>query len=94
MVRTARQWRQYDRDRADAQLLHRAAAWLRDHPDRAGYAGVSDNGTAAALAALLDILAAGITHLDAGVRWQALEGARVVLGETMADPDRRRTRRH
>jgi deferrochelatase/peroxidase EfeB len=42
-VSTAGQWRQHDRDRdrADAELLRRAAAWVREHPDRAGYAGLS-----------------------------------------------------
>jgi Amino acid permease len=36
---------EYDRDRADADLLRRAAAWLRENPDRAGYAGLSHDPT-------------------------------------------------
>jgi hypothetical protein len=92
-VGTARQWRQYDRDRADAELLRRAAAWLREAPERARHAGLSCDADAHALAALLDVLAAEIAHLDSAVRWQALEGCRGVLGETMANPGIRRTRR-
>jgi hypothetical protein len=92
-VPTAREWRQYDRDRADATVLHRAAAFLREDPGRGRYAGLSCDEDAAALAALLDVLAAGIAHLDPGVRWQAVESCRVLLGETMTDPHRRRTRR-
>ena len=90
---TARQWRQYDRDRADATVLRRAATFLREDPGRGRYAGLSCDEDAAALAALLDVLAAGIAHLDPGVRWQAVESCRVLLGETMTDPHRRRTRR-
>jgi hypothetical protein len=93
-VPTARHWCQYDRDRADAALLRRAAGWLREHPDRPGYAGLTNDRDAHALAVLLDILATTLPHLDSGVRWQALESCRVLLGETMADPVRRRTRRH
>jgi hypothetical protein len=92
-VPTSRQWRQHDRDCADADLLRRAAAWLREHPDRAGYAGLSNDVTAHAAAALLDILAAALPDLDSAVRWQAVEACRVVLGQTMAAPQRRRTHR-
>ena len=66
---TARQWRQYDRDRADAELIRRAAAWLRENPERAQHAGLSCDTDAHALAALLDVLAAEIAHLDSAVRW-------------------------
>ena len=90
---TARQWRQYDRDRADAELIRRAAAWLRENPERAQHAGLSCDTDAHALAALLDVLAAEIAHLDSAVRWQALEACRAVLRETMANPRIRRTRR-
>lgn len=90
---TARQWAQYDRDQADARVLHRAATFLREDPARARYAGLSRDEDAAALAALLDILVTEIAHLDVGVRWQAVESCRVVLGETMANPGSRRTRR-
>jgi hypothetical protein len=92
-VPTARQWRQYDRDRADAELIHRAALCLREDPGRARYAGLSCDQDAHALAALLEILATELPHVNAGVRWQTLESCRVLLGETMASPHRRRTRR-
>ena len=92
-VGTARYWRQYDRDRADADLIRRAAAWLRDDPERARHAGLSCDEDAQALAAVLDVLAAQIAHLHAGVRWQVLESCRVALRETMASPQIRRTRR-
>ena len=89
---TARQWRQHDRERADAELIRRTAAWLRDDPERARHAGLSCDEDAHALAALLDVLATEIAHLDSGVRWQALESCRVAMRETMASPRIRRTR--
>jgi hypothetical protein len=90
---SARDWRRIDRDRADRDLVRRAAEWLRHDPARAGHAGLADERDVAALVALLDVLAAGLPHLDPGVRRQVVESCRVVLGETMADPARRRTRR-
>src|SRR3954471_4820414 len=92
-VPTARQWRQYDRDKADATVLRRAATFLREDPGRARYAGLARDEDAVALAALLDLLAAEIAHLDTAVRWQSVESCRVLLGETMANPRTRRTRR-
>ena len=92
-VPTAKEWAQYDRDRADAAVLHRASTFLREDPARAHYAGLSCHEDATALAALLDILAAEIAHLDPAVRRQAVESCRVLLGETMANPRIRRTRR-
>jgi hypothetical protein len=38
--------RQDDRDGADAALPRRAAAWLPEHPDRIGYAGLTHDHTA------------------------------------------------
>lgn len=90
---TAREWRRIDADRADAQLAQRAAAWLRDDPARRQTAGLTDDARAAALADLVDALAAGLPDLGAGVRRQLLASARVVLGETMDAPQVRRTRR-
>ncbi len=90
---TAREWRQHDRDRADAALIRRTAAWLRDDPARARHASLARDDDAHALAALLDVLAVELPHLDSAVRRQTLESCRVALGETMADPGRRRTRR-
>jgi hypothetical protein len=92
-VPTARQWAQYDRDTADATVLRRAATFLREDPARVHYAGLSCDEDALALAALLDVLAVDIAHLDSGVRWQAIESCRLGLGETMANPSIRRTRR-
>src|SRR4051812_34996740 len=54
-VPTARQWRQYDRDKADATVLRRAATFLREDPGRARYAGLARDEDAVALAALLDL---------------------------------------
>ena len=90
---TAREWRQRDIDRADAELIHRTAAWLRGSPDRAGCAGLASDQDAFALAALLDVLAAELPYLDSAARWQTLESCRVALGETVANPLRRRARR-
>jgi len=92
-VPTVRQRRQYDRDRADAELIRRAATWLREDPKRAQHAGLSHDEDAHALAALLEIIATGIASLDSGVRRQAVESCRVLLGEPMAAPSIRRTRR-
>ena len=92
-VPTARQWRGYDRDEADALVLRRAACFLREDLRRGQYAGLSRDADVVALAALLDVLASDIGHLDAAVRWQTLESCRVLLGETMVDRHRRRTRR-
>ena len=88
-----REWRRIDRDRADAQVLRRAAAWLREEPGRAGHAGLQHDEDAHALAVLLDVLADAMAGLDSGVRWQVVESCRVLLGEPMAAPGIRRTRR-
>ena len=56
-------------------------------------AAIGDNTTARARAALLDLLATAMPQLDSGVRWQAVESCRVLLGEQMVDPVHRRTRR-
>lgn len=92
-VPTAREWRQIDHDRAAQDLIRRATAWLRDDPARADYAGLSDDGSAAALAALLDVLAVELPHVDSGVRRQVLESCRALLGEQVASTTARRTRR-
>ena len=92
-VPSEREWRRIDRDRAAAQLLRRAAAWLCEGPGRAGHAGLQHDEDAHALAVLLDALADGMAGLDSDVRWQAVESCRVLLGEPMASPGIRRTRR-
>ena len=75
-----RDWRRHIRDRADADLLHRTAARLRDDPDRVPGAGLN-RADAAAIAALLDVLVTALPHLDPAVRWQAVTSCRVVLGD-------------
>lgn len=90
---TDREWRRIERDHADQQVLRRAAAWLRQDPGRAEYAGLSRDHDALALAELLDVLATALPDVDPGVRWQAVESCRQLLGEPMASPEIRRTRR-
>jgi hypothetical protein len=92
-VPTNRQWRRIDTARAEADLLHQAAARLRDDDWREPLAGLSDHETGEALAELLDVLADHVIDLDAAVRWQAGEGAKLITGQPMAAPSVRRTRR-
>jgi hypothetical protein len=66
-------------DRADAHLLRRAAARLRDDPHRARYAEFADRNTAA-LVALLELLAADVSQLDPLVRREAVKSCRMLLG--------------
>ena len=79
--------------RADRELLARAAAWLRDDAIRAGYAGLTHQHVAFALALVLDELGRHLADLDEGVRWQAVQSSRVLLGEQLDSPTVRRTRR-
>jgi hypothetical protein len=85
-ISAIRRW--HRRDRADADLICRAAVWLRANPDQARHVGLPCNEDAAALAALLDVLAAEIRHLDAAVRRQVVESCRIALGETATDTAR------
>ena len=80
------------RARADRELLERSARWLRDEAIRSAYAGLSQQHVAFALALILDELARRLPHLDAGVRHQAVQSCRVLLGEQLDSPARRRTR--
>ena len=79
--------------RADRDLLARAAAWLRADAIRAGYAGLTHQHVAFALALVLDELGRHLVDLDEGVRWQAVQSSRVLLGEQLDSPTVRRTRR-
>jgi hypothetical protein len=79
--------------RADRDLLERAATWLRTEAIRAGYAGLSHQHVTFALALILDELARHLPDLDEGVRWQAVQSSRVLLGEQLDSPAIRRTRR-
>jgi hypothetical protein len=88
-----REWRERDAARADRQLFDRAVAWLRDDPKRRRVAGLWADRVGHALADLLDALGDDVAELDSAVRWQARESCRVLLGETMASPTTRRTRR-
>jgi hypothetical protein len=67
------------RDREDAALIRRAAGWLRTEPEAAAH-GLVAEADRRALAALLDLLAAELPHVDAAVRRQAVESCRVALG--------------
>ena len=46
-----------------------------------------------ALALILDELARHLPDLDEGVRWQAVQSSRILLGEQVDSPTIRRTRR-
>jgi hypothetical protein len=85
--------RQQAADHDDRELVERAARWLRHDPARREHAGLQHDHHAHALADLLDVLAAGVPTLDRAVRWQAVESGKVLLGEPMASPSIRRTRR-
>jgi hypothetical protein len=69
------------RARSDADLVRRAAAWLREDPARARTAGLACEEDTAALAALLDVLAAAMPHLDPAIRRDVVASCRAVLGE-------------
>ena len=79
--------------RADREVLERAARWLRADAIRAGYAGLSHQHVAFALALILDELGRHLPDLDDGVRRQAVQSSRVLLGEQLDSPAVRRTRR-
>ena len=78
---SARRWSQRAADRADADLLRRTATWLREDPARAARAGLRCDEDTQALAALLDVLAGGLPDLAPGVRSEAVEACRQLLGE-------------
>ena len=54
--------------------------------------GLNREQDAHALAALLEILAAGVVCLNSAVRGQTIESCQVLLRKTMAAPSIRRTR--
>jgi hypothetical protein len=88
-----REWRERDAARADQQLFDRAADWLRDDPKRRRVAGPWADRVGHALADLVDALGDDVAGLDEAVGWQTRESCRVLLGEQMAAPTTRRTRR-
>lgn len=67
------------RDRAHADLLRRTAARLRDDPDSARRAGLTCTEDVVALAALLDLLAVELPHLDAATRRMVVESCGLLL---------------
>jgi hypothetical protein len=79
--------------RADRDLLHRAATWLRSDAIRSGYAGLSHQHVTFAVALLLDELALHLADLDEAVRRQTVQTCRQLLGEQLDSPTVRRTRR-
>jgi hypothetical protein len=93
LIPSQREWREPDAAKVDQQLLDRAADWLRDDPKRRRIAGLQWDRVGHALADLLDALGDDPAGLGDAVRWQARESCRVLLGETMASPTTRRTRR-
>jgi hypothetical protein len=65
--------------RGDAELLRRAAAWLRADPVNARTAGLARDEDTAALAALLEVLAAALPHVDPAIRRDVVASCRAVL---------------
>lgn len=78
-----------DLDRADQQLIRRAAAWLRHEAILADYRGASAKDLAFGLALLLDELALQVRVLDDDVRRQTVASAQALLAPPphVADPD-------
>jgi hypothetical protein len=78
-----------DAARADAELIDRAAAWLRDdiRRDPAGSPGSGRTGSGTPWPTCFDALADDVADLDEAVRWQARKSCRVLLGGPMASPD-------
>ena len=65
--------------RGDADLLRRAAAWLRADPAHSRTAGLARDEDTAALAALLEVLAAALPHVDPAIRRDVVASCRAVL---------------
>ena len=61
--------------RPEADLLRRAAARLRTQPECARRVGLTDLADAPALAALLDLMAAELPHVDTVLRLVAVEAS-------------------
>lgn len=65
--------------RAEADVVRRAAARLRANPGHVRTAGLAGDEDIAALAALLDVLAAALPHLDPAIRRDVVASCRAVL---------------
>ena len=68
-------------DRADRQVIERAAAQLRHGAIVAGYAGLPDKHLAFGLALILDEIALHYRDLDEDFRARILDGCRGMLGQ-------------
>jgi hypothetical protein len=66
--------------RADADLLRRVAIRLRDDPGCARHVGVACPEDGLALAALLDLLATELPHVDPAVRRTVVESCGRLVG--------------
>ena len=66
--------------RADADLLRRVATRLRDDPGCARHVGVACPEDGLALAALLDLLATELPHVDPAIRRSAVESCGRLVG--------------
>jgi hypothetical protein len=73
--------RRIEVDRADRALIEQAAARLRQDAILAAYAGMERKELAFCLALILDELALHVRDLDAALRAQVLEGARMLARE-------------
>jgi len=69
-------------DKNDAGTLRALATWLRVDPQRAGRAAGVSGDDARALAALLDLLAAEVAHVDRRIRLRAVRSCRAALTNT------------
>lgn len=69
------------RDRGDVDLVRRTATWLRTDPAGARTVGLAGEEDTAALAALLDVLASALPHMDPAVRRDVIASCRAVLRE-------------
>jgi hypothetical protein len=76
-------------DCGEVEVICRTARWLREHPDQARTAGLAHDAGAQALAALLDIVAAELVHVDAGIRRQIVESCRTALADGVTGSPRR-----
>ncbi|HXV94029.1 MAG TPA: hypothetical protein VD813_12065 [Pseudonocardia sp.] len=85
--------RRRDAVRRDRELMDRAAAFLRHETIRSSYAGLQHRHVAFALASILDVLSRHLPDLDDGVRRQAVQSCRDLLGEQVDMPATRRSRR-
>ena len=73
-----------ERQRADREVIERAARVLRDHTIRAAYAGLVQPSKGFAVAPTLDELARHVRDLDEGLRSTVVAYYRQIVGLTQA----------